>query len=73
VRAAVLGVVGLMIFLIYMASRHYTLAGSEGFLMLLGNTYGFLIIIVLLGNGIVEVPRRLWVSTYAEQVRFVFA
>jgi hypothetical protein len=31
-----------------------------GFLIAYGNTYGMLLIILLLGNGLVALPRRLW-------------
>jgi hypothetical protein len=31
-----------------------------GFLMAMGNTYGMLIITLLMGNGLVALPRRLW-------------
>lgn len=30
------------------------------FLMAMGNTYGVLLIIVLMGNGLVALPKRLW-------------
>lgn len=34
----------------------------SGFLMAWGNTYGLLLIVVLMGHGLVEVPRQLWVN-----------
>jgi hypothetical protein len=37
-----------------------TLSSLSDFLLVFGNTYGLLIILVLLGNGLVDVPRRIW-------------
>ena len=31
-----------------------------GFLMTIGNTYGVLLIIVLMGHGLIALPKRLW-------------
>ena len=31
-----------------------------GFMMAAGNTYGLILIIILMGSGLVNVPRRLW-------------
>lgn len=59
---------GLVGFIIYLLSQHYTLAKIEGFLIALGNTYGLMIIVVLLGNGLVEVPRRLYLYSDPNQV-----
>jgi hypothetical protein len=41
-------------------SQKLTLADLLGFLMALGNTYGLLLIVVLLGSGLVELPRQIW-------------
>jgi hypothetical protein len=30
------------------------------FMMAMGNTYGVILIILLMGNGLVALPRRLW-------------
>lgn len=56
-----MAMIGGMIYLIYMISI------SDGsfwrvvdYTMLLSNTYGILMIIVLMGNGLVGLPKRLW-------------
>jgi hypothetical protein len=50
-----------VIFVIYMLSTN---GGSTsallGFMMAMTNTYGLMIIIVLMGNGLVALPRRMW-------------
>lgn len=38
-----------------------------GFLMALANTYGLVIIIMLLGHGLVQVPRKLWETSFNER------
>ena len=38
-------------------SYHYA---SVGFVKAMGNTYGILLITVLMGNGLVGLPRRMW-------------
>lgn len=43
-----------------MLSEDLSLWAISDFFMIFGNTYGFLIVIVLLGNGLVEVPRFIW-------------
>ena len=35
--------------------------------MALGNTYGLLLIVILLGNGVIEVPRKLWNSSFPDK------
>ena len=35
-----------------------------GFLMALANTYGLVFIILLLGHGLVKVPRKLWETSF---------
>lgn len=67
IRMAFFAVVALVGFAVYLLAQHYTLAGAEGLLMALGNTYGLLFVVVLLGNGLVEVPRKLWNSSFAEK------
>lgn len=64
---------GLLAFTIYLLAQRYTLAKIEGFLIALGNTYGLMIIVVLLGNGLVEVPRRLWMYSDPDRVRSIHA
>lgn len=54
---ALLGIV----FGIYlMFSEDLSVWAISDFFMVFGNTYGFLLVIVLLGNGLVEVPRFIW-------------
>jgi len=67
IRMAFFAVVALVGFSVYLLAQHYTFEGAEGLLMALGNTYGLLFVVVLLGNGLVEVPRKLWNSSFAEQ------
>jgi hypothetical protein len=64
----VLATVGFVCFFIYLLAQQYTLAGVEGFLIASGNTYGLLMIVVLLGNGIIELPRRTWASSFTDKV-----
>jgi len=57
ILTAILGI----IFGIYlMVSENLSVWAISDFFMVFGNTYGFLLVIVLLGNGLVEVPRFLW-------------
>lgn len=59
--AALLALAAGIFYIIYMVS---TSGGSlyqvVGFMMAMGNTYGVLLITVLLGNGLVALPKRLW-------------
>lgn len=58
---AVIAVVALIIYVIYMvASGGGSFAEVIGFVMAMGNTYGILLITLLLGNGLVAVPVYLW-------------
>lgn len=41
-------------------SIHLHTINVFGFVMALGNTYGLLLVILLLGYGLVDIPRRLW-------------
>jgi len=59
-------------FILYLCAQEYTIDGIEGFVMALGNTYGLLMIIVLLGYGVVEVPRACWRASFTEKVSIVF-
>ena len=62
-----------LIFLIYMmVYGHGTFNHVIGFMMAAGNTYGLLLIVLLMGNGLVALPRRLWqISDYGkEQIRY---
>ncbi len=38
-----------------------------GLAIALGNTYGLLFVILLMGNGLIQVPRRLWVSSFPQR------
>lgn len=50
-----------VVYIIYMlASSGGSLNSIIGFVMAMGNTYGVLLIILLMGNGLVAVPRQLW-------------
>lgn len=45
-----------------------TSAGSvSGFMMALANTYGLLFIILLLGHGLIQVPRQLWQTSFNDK------
>lgn len=68
IRSAIVAVLALIGFIIYLLAQRYTLAGIAGFVMALGNTYGLLLVIVMLGNGVVEVPRSLWRASFPEKV-----
>ena len=50
--------------LVYLGTMLATHEGSLnqviGFTMAMSNTYGILLITVLMGNGVVGLPRRLW-------------
>ena len=50
-----------LIYLVYMLVT-YGVSPRQvvSFLMALGNTYGVLLIIVLMGHGLVGLPKRLW-------------
>lgn len=50
-----------VIFSVYvMVSAEMSIMALADFLMVFGNTYGLLLVIALLGNGLVEVPRAIW-------------
>mmetsp|Transcript_2258 Transcript_2258/g.3469 ORF Transcript_2258/g.3469 Transcript_2258/m.3469 type:complete len:696 (-) Transcript_2258:95-2182(-) len=56
------GVVVMVIFIIYVAATKGSAGAVHfiGFMMAMGNTYGVVLIILLMGNGLVALPRRLW-------------
>lgn len=61
-----------VIFVIYMLTTNGgSTSALVGFMMAMANTYGLMIVIVLMGNGLVALPRRLWEmgSTSDELVR----
>ena len=69
---AAIAVVAAILFLIFMvANGHGTINHVIGFMMAAGNTYGLLLIILLMGYGLVALPRRLWqITDYtSEQTR----
>lgn len=59
--AAVLGVCYLLYMLIF-ASENGSMTFSDiiAFTMAMGNTYGMLLLTVLLGSGLASLPKRLW-------------
>jgi hypothetical protein len=56
------GFVMLVIFIIYMLATKGSTKTFHflAFMMAMGNTYGVVLIILLMGNGLVALPRRLW-------------
>lgn len=73
VAGIVAAVVGI-IYIVYMVASH---EGSPeevvGFMMALGNTYGVFIIIVLMGTGLVSLPRRLWqMADYEKELQRLY-
>ena len=51
----------LIIFIIYLTIRSdFSSSQMLGFLMVLGNTWGLFLSVLLLGYGLVEIPRRFW-------------
>jgi hypothetical protein len=57
---AAVALLGLAAAVYLMASKQMTMSGISDFLMVFGNTYGLLLVAVLLGNGLVELPRSIW-------------
>lgn len=74
-RSGVIALAGLVIYIIYMAaSSQSSPTQVVSFLMALGNTYGVLLIIVLLGHGLVGLPKRLWqLSNYDKELERLYA
>lgn len=55
------GIVGGIIFVIYLIVKgKNSFSDVVGLMMALSNTYGVVLIIVLMGNGLVALPKRLW-------------
>ena len=54
------GVAGVLYIVIKVSVSAVSPSEVIGFLMALGNTYGVLLIILLMGNGLVGLPRKLW-------------
>eukprot|EP00752_Nemacystus_decipiens_P001283 g1277.t1 len=58
----------LVVFVVYLVVSGQTSAGSvSGFMMALANTYGLLFIILLLGQGLIQVPRQLWEASFNDK------
>ncbi|OQR92970.1 hypothetical protein ACHHYP_03047 [Achlya hypogyna] len=57
---AVLLSVGAIFFLYLIVVDHFSISGVIGLVMALGNTYGLLWIVCLLGYGLVNIPRIMW-------------
>mmetsp|Transcript_42536 Transcript_42536/g.96281 ORF Transcript_42536/g.96281 Transcript_42536/m.96281 type:complete len:622 (+) Transcript_42536:199-2064(+) len=53
-------VLGVVFGVYLMVSNNMTLSAVSDFAMLFGNTYGLLLVIALMGNGLVELPRAIW-------------
>ncbi|CAN0145164.1 unnamed protein product, partial [Phaeothamnion confervicola] len=64
VLMAIIGA-GCVAFLMF--KKHMDETSLSGFLMAWSNTYGLLLIILLMGHGLVEVPRRLWRSSFPQK------
>ncbi|CAM9817214.1 unnamed protein product [Choristocarpus tenellus] len=59
--------VGFILFVVYLVcSEQTSLTTVSGFLMAWGNTYGLLLIVLLLGHGLIELPRELWQTSFPE-------
>ncbi|CAM9213039.1 unnamed protein product [Laminaria digitata] len=68
IRQYLLMALALVLFVIYLLISGQTSASSvSGFLMALANTYGLLFIILLLGHGLIQVPRQLWETSFNEK------
>ncbi|EQC39588.1 hypothetical protein SDRG_03022 [Saprolegnia diclina VS20] len=57
---AVLLTLGFVLFLYLVVVDHFTIGGVLGLVMTLGNTYGLLWIICLLGYGLINIPRKVY-------------
>ncbi len=59
--AGLMAVAAGVIYILYMVfSGGGSFSQVLGFMMAMGNTYGVLLITVLMGNGLVALPKRLW-------------
>ena len=54
------GLLGLVAAIYLISSKQMTFGGLSDFLMVFGNTYGLLLVVILMGNGLVELPRSIW-------------
>lgn len=72
--AGVLCAAAAIIYIVVMVATHKG-SPSEvvGFMMAMGNTYGVFIIIILMGSGLVALPRRLWqLSNYYAELQRLY-
>ena len=53
-------IAGVMYIIYMLATSRGSLSEVIGFMMAISNTYGVVLIIFLMGNGLAAVPRRLW-------------
>lgn len=59
--AGLIAIVAGVIYIVYLVSTSGgTFAQVLGFVMAMGNTYGVLLITLLMGNGLVALPMHLW-------------
>lgn len=56
------------VIIVWMAiSNSWGPSALSGFLMAAANTYGMLLIVVMMGYGLVEMPREIWIYTFPER------
>lgn len=60
---ALMGLCFVCLVLLLVISGRASLFSVSGVCVALGNTYGLLLIVVFMGHGLVEVPRRLWINS----------
>ncbi|CAM9441170.1 unnamed protein product, partial [Phaeothamnion confervicola] len=63
----VMGAASLAFIIYLLVSGKTHLTSLSGFLMAWGNTYGLMLIVLLLGHGLVEVPRKLWQNSFPDR------
>ena len=60
ITGAVAGCFAIVYVIVMVYSGQGSLYHVIGFMMAAGNTYGILLIVLLMGHGLVALPRRLW-------------
>jgi hypothetical protein len=72
--AGVAAIFAAVIYVVVMVSTHSgSFSEVVGFMMACSNTYGVFIIIVLMGSGLVSLPRRLWqLADYEAELQRLF-
>eukprot|EP01035_Chromulina_nebulosa_P034696 gene34696-46579_t len=60
-------VAGMVYFIVMLSSGSGSLYQIIGFTMAMSNTYGVLLITILMGNGLVGIPKRLWLMADRER------